>query len=251
LTLLPSNSFYSSFAKKKGFTGGYQAPVNSAWAGVANAAPKPASAPPSAPSGGSPSSSTGAPASFGLPPDPAYQAAIGALQGSRDNTEAGLAQQRAAGLSAYGYTEDPNTHAIAFDPNNPYSQAALMRKRAEQAKTGNTTSYAAAGQLYAGSLQNAQNANTDQFNQSNDALTKAVQNFLAQNTIAANAAGDAYNSGAAGALGDSVARASAAPAVGPPAIDPATAGLKFGLAPGYELYRDPVTGELKARKVGG
>jgi hypothetical protein len=210
LSLLPSNSFYSSFAKKKGlFGGGYQAPVSSFYPDAPASAPKPPSAP-SAPSGGG--SPSGPPPGFtaiqgGLPPDPAYQASIGAFAGTRDNTIAGLVQNRGAGLQEYGYTEDPNTHAIAFDPNNPYSQAALLRKHYQQAKTGNTTSYAASGQLYAGSLQNAQNASTDSYNASDNALTNAVINFLANNTIQQNAAGDTYNTNAAGALGQSVQNA--------------------------------------------
>jgi hypothetical protein len=113
---------------------------------------------------------------------------MGGLTQTRDDTIGGLQQQRGAGLQEYGYTEDPNTHAIAFDPNNPYSQAALLRKHYQQAKTGNTTSYAAQGQLYAGSLQNAQNASTDQFNASDDALTNAVINFLANNTTSSTTA---------------------------------------------------------------
>jgi hypothetical protein len=207
LSILPSNSFYSSFAKKKGFTGGYQAPVNSAWAGVANAAPKPPSAPPSPQAGFS--GPSGPPQGFtvtqgGLPPDPAYQMTMGGLTQTRDRHDRGLQQQRGAGLQEYGYTEDPNTHAVAFDPNNPYSQAALLRKHYQQAKTGNTTSYAAKGQLYAGSLQNAQNASTDQFNASDDALTRGIINFLAANTTAQTTAHNAFNTNAGIALGQSV-----------------------------------------------
>jgi hypothetical protein len=254
---LNTNSFYSSFAKKTKGSGS----VPSKTQGIISpgsstgllGAPKP---PSSTPSSGS-STSTGAPTGVtvtppSLPPDPAYQLTLGALGGTRDNTLAALAQNRQAGLSSYGYTEDPSTHAIAFDPNNPYSQAALLRKHFQQSKLGNTTSYAAAGQLYAGSLQNAQNASTDQFDQGDNALKTAIQNFLAKNTQDASAANNAYDFNAAQALGQSVQNAPSNPLYSPAAsaaIDPASVGLKFPLAPGYELYRDPVTGELKARKV--
>jgi hypothetical protein len=103
-----------------------------------------------------------------------------------------------------------------------------------------------------GSLQNAQNASTDQFDQGDNALKTAIQNFLAKNTQDASAANNAYDFNAAQALGQSVQNAPSNPLYSPAAsaaIDPASVGLKFPLAPGYELYRDPVTGELKARKV--
>jgi hypothetical protein len=142
-----------------------------------------------------------------LPPDAAYQQTIGGLGQALTNTLAGLTQQRGAYLSGAGFTEDPTTHAIAFDPNNPYSQAALLRQNYQQAGRGNTTSYAASGQLYAGSLQNAQNASTDQYNRGDNAIRDAVINFLANNTTAQKAAGDAYDYNAGIALGQSVANA--------------------------------------------
>jgi hypothetical protein len=97
--------------------------------------------------------SVGSPAGFtptqsNLPPDPVYQAAISALKGTEGNTIAGLdAAARGRAAEHTGYTEDPTTHAIAYDPNNPYSQAALLRKSYQQSKTGNTNSYAEQGQL--------------------------------------------------------------------------------------------------------
>ena len=152
-----------------------------------------------------------------LPPDPVYQQTIGALGKSLTDTLAGISQQRTAGLQTYGYTEDPTTHAIAYDPNNPYSQAALLRKNYQQAKTGNTNSYAASGQLYAGSLQNAQDKATGDFNQADNNLTRAVINFLANNTQASTTATDNYNTSAGQALGQSVANAPNSPLYNPSA----------------------------------
>jgi hypothetical protein len=208
MAYISPNSFYSSFAKKKHgqFSGGYQPPVSDAFAHPKPPKP-PAPAAPSAPAG-PPSTPNGfTPYTSSLPPDPAYQLTIGNLDKTQSDTLAGLTQQRGAGLQQYGYTEDPTTHAIAFDPHNPYSQAALLRQHYQQAKTGNTTSYAAQGQLYAGSLQNAQNASTDSYNASDNALTRAVINFLATNTQQQTSAGDAHDYNAGLALGQSVASA--------------------------------------------
>jgi hypothetical protein len=227
LAYLNSNSFYSSFArKKKGygnvpstspfhFTGSLGHPNTGNVSGSAIRPPAfSATAPAPAASGGSGGGSPAPAAPQGftvqpstLPPDPVYQAAISALQGTEANTLAGLTQQRGAYLSSAGYTEDPTTHAISFDPNNPYSQAALLRQHYQQAKTGNTNSYAAAGQLYAGSLQNAQNATTDSYNASDNALTNAVINFLASNTNAQTGVQNAYDTGAGQALATSVQNA--------------------------------------------
>jgi hypothetical protein len=247
MAYLSPNSFYSSFARKGkrtsnvptkspfSFTGSLGSPntghvsgsaIQPATYGGATASPAVAGSSTGGSSGGS--SGSVPPPGFtatqnNLPPDPVYQAAIGALLGTEGNTLAGLTQQRGAYLSGAGYTEDPTTHAIAYDPNNPYSQAALLRKSYQQAKAGNTNSYADAGQGYAGSLQNAQNASTDKFNTSDNALTNAVINFLANNTIQQNAAVTDYNTGAAGALGTSV---QAAP--NNPLYSPASAGSAAG-----------------------
>jgi hypothetical protein len=120
-----------------------------------------------------------------LPVDPAYDQTIAGLGLKKDTTIQALDQQRLGGLSDYGYsaTFDPNGNVvgIARDPNNPYSQSALMKKHFDQQRTGNTNSYAARGQLYAGSLQNAQNATTDNYNQADNGLQRSVMAFLARN----------------------------------------------------------------------
>jgi hypothetical protein len=157
---LHRNSFIGTFHQNGGFKGPRKAP------GAVSAAPIPRPAAP-------------------LPVDPAYDQTLAGLGLKRDTTIQALDQQRLGGLSDYGYsaTFDPsgNATSVAFDPNNPYSQAALLRKRYQQAQTGNTNSYAARGQLYAGSLQNAQNATTDSNNQAENGLQRSVMAFLARN----------------------------------------------------------------------
>ena len=226
MAYITPNSFYSSFAKRAPKTGfkPYQAPRSSAFGGSLGSAPKTAtSAPVTASSGGGSASGPATPPQgftvtpLNLPPDPVYQQTMGTLGTGLTDTLAGIGQARTAGLQQYGYTEDPTTHAIAYDPNNPYSQAALLRKNYQQAKTGNTTSYAAAGQLYAGSLQNAQDKATNDFNFADNNLTRAVINFLANNTQAATTAQDNYNTAAGQALGTSVQNAPNNPLYNPSA----------------------------------
>lgn len=270
MAYLNSNSFYSSFAKKKGlFSGGYQAPTSSAFGGSLSGPTgtvKPSSTVTGSPLNASkPASSSSVPTASAahatppvapqLPPDPAYDLQLGALGKTRDDTLAALAQQRLAGLTSYGYTEDPVTHALSIDPNNPYSQNALLTKSYKLAQGNNTVAYAERGLGYSGALQSAQETSADQYGQSQNALKTAVQNFLARNTQDTNAAASNYDYNAALALSDSLGRAATSPlggAVPPPAVDPATVQFAPGmsLAPGWELYRDPVTGDLKARKVG-
>jgi hypothetical protein len=170
-----------------------------------------------------------------LPVDPAYDQTIAGLGLKKDTTIQGLDQQRLGGLSDYGYsaTFDPNGNVvgIARDPNNPYSQSALMKKHFDQQRTGNTNSYAARGQLYAGSLQNAQNATTDNYNQADNGLQRSVMAFLARNQQQRGQASVDYELGSGQALGDSVARGSTnplydpttAPGAAKPAVAPVAA----------------------------
>lgn len=141
----------------------------------------------------------------GPPIDPIYDAQVGAAQKTRSDKIAGLGQQRIAGLSDFGYTETGGV--LAFDPNNPFSQAALLKRNYDNARRGNVTSLAARGQLYAGSLQNAQ-ANTN-FGQGadNNGLQKRLLAFLAGNTSGVQTAGNDYDTSVAGYAGERVARA--------------------------------------------
>lgn len=115
--------------------------------------------------------------------DPIYNQAVGA-GGSIDS---GLANLRSyltgqdqqlgsqLGVNITGDPlGDPSGVSYSIDPNvdisNPFSKAAALKTAYQQGTTGNTTSYAARGQLYAGSLQNAQNAQLSNYNQGNNDL---------------------------------------------------------------------------------
>lgn len=145
-----------------------------------------------------------------LPPDPAYEQQIAGLTKGRDDTLAGLRNQQTAGLADYGYTAQNdaggNAVGVSFDPNNPFSQAALLRKHLGQAQTGNSNRYAAAGQLYAGSLQNAQDTSQDQFNRSDDSLQRMALAFVLGNQGQANAARNQWEIDTGGASGERVGR---------------------------------------------
>lgn len=233
---IPQNSFYTAFAPKGSRFGAPKRKRTTATkTGVISSnvpqrtpvtAPAVSASAATAPQGFTPPAPT-------LPPDPAYQQQLASLGQSRDDQLLALTGERQRGLSDYGYsaTLDPsgNVTGVAFDPNNPYSRAALLRKSYQQAKAGNTNSYAAAGQLYAGSLVNAQNTATDRFQQSDDALQKALVAFLANNQAQVNAVKNAYETGAGEALADSIGRIPDNPLYSPaPPAAPAPAPVPQG-----------------------
>lgn len=141
-------------------------------------------------------------AGVGKPLDPIYDQQVGAAQRTRDDQLAYLANQRQAGLSSFGYTPD-----LQFDPNNPFSQAALLKRSYDQARRATTTSIAARGGLYSGSLQNAQADVNYRQGQGEDALKRRLVEFLTKNTNASTAAKNDYETKVAQYGADSLNRA--------------------------------------------
>jgi hypothetical protein len=86
------------------------------------------------------------------------------------------------GLSTSGYTAtygaDGLVQSLAYDPNNPYSQAALARTIYQQSKSGTTNSMAGRGLLYSSAINNAQNQNDTNFNVGEDSRQKGLIGFL-------------------------------------------------------------------------
>lgn len=76
--------------------------------------------------------------------------------------------------ATYGNLDNP----AADLASNPYSLAALKLQAFNNQTRGTLNSYASHGQLYAGSLQNAQEANVQGYNQGLDALKKRKQSAL-------------------------------------------------------------------------
>ena len=195
--------------------------------------------------------------------DPQYIAAAGNADQTLQTTLGGLLGNLTSGLTSYGYkaTFDPNdpfkVTGLAYDPNNPYSKASLLRTSYANAQRKNTNSFAAAGQLYAGSLNNAQDIATNSFNVGNDAILKAVNNLIAgiggreqsAKTLAAtnttNAAGTAFDRYTAAHQNDPAIPGTAAPASSPapaaprPAGRPAAAPVRrsYGFGPLVRSYQ--------------
>lgn len=141
-----------------------------------------------------------------LPPDASYDQQVAGLGRQRDTSLAGLASERQSGLLGYGYTQDAGG-GLAFDPTNPYSQAAVMKRHYDESRKGTGTNLAAQGQLYSGAYQTAQDYGNQQELQASDALQKQLLQFLGRNTAQAGAAGTAYELGVGQAGSDRLQRA--------------------------------------------
>ena len=125
---------------------------------------------------------------------------------------AGLAQQRTQGFGSYGFTEgavDPTTGLTGigvFDPNNPFSKAALLKKTYNTNRARAAQTMGSSGQLYSGAFQNQQDlVNRGQL-QDEDALQKSLIGFLAENQTARERAQDTYHERVAGAHGERIGR---------------------------------------------
>jgi hypothetical protein len=105
-------------------------------------------------------------------------------------------QQTQQSFGLYGPYADPKT--------NPYSQAAQLQARLSQANKTSLNSYAAHGQLYAGSMQNATNANVENYNRGYNEL--ATNYTLAMNKIREqrNAAKQTFREGKVSAKGEAI-----------------------------------------------
>jgi hypothetical protein len=78
----------------------------------------------------------------------------------------------------------------------------------------------ARGQLYAGSLQNAQNATTDSNNQAENGLQRSVMAFLARNQQQRGQANVDYEMGSGQASADRISRAPSNPLYDPTTAPP-------------------------------
>jgi hypothetical protein len=102
-----------------------------------------------------------------------------------------------------GPNGERQVESLTVDPSNPFSRAAALQRSYDQAKRGATNSYAARGQLYAGSLQNAQNENAFGFQQGDNSLRSAFTQFILGQ-------GSARQQAAAGAEAERIAAFAAA-----------------------------------------
>lgn len=150
---------------------------------------------------------TPAPAVPSQPPlDPALDAIIAGLGRSRDTTISGLEAQKPQVLARYGYkaTSYDQTGApvgLTFDPNNPYSEAALLKRRYDQTQAGTTNSLAARGLHNSGAFRHARATNEFGYNASSDALIKALTAVLTGIAGSEQTARTNYETGVAQARG--------------------------------------------------
>lgn len=145
----------------------------------------------------------------GLGVDPNYDAMLASATRNRDTALQQNEAARAQLGQTYGFRVGEGG-SVMDDPTNPFSRAAALATAYRQRTQGSTTSYAARGQLYAGSLQNAHNANQEWNLRSRDAL---IRDFMNARTRLSNAdvlAQNAFADAASAAEADRVQRALAA-----------------------------------------
>lgn len=132
-----------------------------------------------------------------LRPDSIYETALSNIRNSLTGTEAALNKDEDALAVDYGvsFGRDGQGQATGFklDYTNPFSKASLLQKAFETQGRANTNSYAARGQLYAGSLQNAQNDTVTQNQQGQNELLSGfgglAREIFARRLAARNQAG--------------------------------------------------------------
>lgn len=100
-----------------------------------------------------------------IPYSGAYDTTVATATDDLNQDTADIAGRRLALKQQYGIGDD----------SNPYSLARQLETQYKQNTTGTNNSYAASGQLYAGSLTNAQNANRSNFGQAQDSLLRQYQ----------------------------------------------------------------------------
>ena len=120
---------------------------------------------------------------------------------------------------------------LAYDPNNPFSKATVMKQTYDTNRRSTRQSMGAGGQLYSGAFQNAQDLINRNQLQSEDAQQKALAAFLARNTGQAAEANTGYELAAAQAYADRVARFQSNPLYDPATADN-TPAAAAAVAPG-------------------
>jgi hypothetical protein len=134
------------------------------------------------------------PAAQAMPPDATFQADIGAAHQRRTQTEAAVNQNRQAELIGAGFTEtniDPKlgVGTLAFNPNDPFSKAALLKKNYDASRARTAQQMGSGGGLYTGAYQQAQDIGNRGQVQAESALHDSLFSFLSRNTGAFKQAG--------------------------------------------------------------
>ena len=120
----------------------------------------------------------------------AYDSQVASLGSSLQHTQTDLAGQNLALQQQYGF---------GADQSNPFSVARQLERQYGQRKAGTQNSYAAQGQLYAGSLSDAKGADRYDYEQSQDSALRDYQAKLAGLSSQGVQAQDQYEQGSADA----------------------------------------------------
>lgn len=114
--------------------------------------------------------------------DEQYNLEVGNYEKGRSTALGGLTRERNDALATYGYTGTfdaaGNLVDRQFDPNNPFSRAALLKRTYDQSSRGNVNRMAARGQLNAGSFQNLKNNTDFGYMQGEDANQKSLNALI-------------------------------------------------------------------------
>lgn len=203
------------------------------------------------------------PAPTPLPTDAQYVGDVTSLMTRAGIDKSRIASDRASLYANYGYRPsfDPsgNLTALAEDPTNPFSRAAVLREQFRRSRADTTNS----GNMYAGSAVKRQSMVSDAENQASYGLKQdflgRARSLNAQDTQVGLDAGDRYRT----ALGNVIARHTGDPAPPTPApVQKATAqaphvntiagspnyGRRYTIVTvggrKYHQYRNPSTGKL-------
>lgn len=106
-----------------------------------------------------------------IPYSGAYDSTVAGLNQDFSNSQADLAGQRLATEQQFGF---------GADKSNPFSVARQLERQYGQRTAGTNNSYAASGQLYAGSLSNAKREDRYQHEQATDQQIREYQSRLAE-----------------------------------------------------------------------
>lgn len=133
-----------------------------------------------------------------------------AIQRSLTDTQGIYNRQLGELSSAYGFSTpgltDQAGNAITQDISNPYSKAAILQKTYDQRKMGVGNSYAAQGQLYAGSLSNAYKGQEENYLQNRSGLETDYKNRVQDLLDRRKEAGNQANERLAGIESDRVSQ---------------------------------------------
>jgi hypothetical protein len=167
------------------------------------------------------------------PVDPGYDAATGAASYNLQAALQAAQYQRGQLGQTYGLGIRPDG-SVFDDVSNPYSRAAEQQKAYDRAKRGSTNSMAARGQLYAGSLQNAQNENANVAGRNRDALIRDFMGAQQAITQSEQGAQGQYLNAAAQAESERIARALANRPAAETVAPTAAASAAFKSVPGKD-----------------